>query len=60
MFLVIYGIAKTIHRMPGENYIPLSQEIWPPRKLLSFLPRNASVMHLNHMSDYIHCVYVLK
>jgi hypothetical protein len=27
--------------------------------LLSFL-RNASVMHPNHMSDYIYCVYVSK
>jgi hypothetical protein len=25
MFLVVYGIAKTIHRMPGGNYVPLSQ-----------------------------------
>ena len=25
MFLVTYGIAKTIHRMPGENYVlPMS------------------------------------
>jgi hypothetical protein len=25
MFLVIYGIAKTIHRIPGENYVsPMS------------------------------------
>ena len=27
--------------------------------LLPFL-RNASVMHPNHMSDYIYCVYVSK
>ena len=30
IFLVIYVIAKTIHRMPGGNYVPLSQEIPPP------------------------------
>ena len=53
MFLVIYGIAKTIHRMPGENYVPLSQEIWPPRKLLSFL-RNATHTITNYLFDLIH------
>jgi hypothetical protein len=56
MFLVIYGIAKTIHRMQGENYVPLSQEIWPPRKLLLFL-RNATHTITNDLFDLIAYYY---